>query len=76
MEGVTMAAKGYSVSRVTPETYLDNSQKVVQGFRVTITLIEFDEVHELQVPSIDEKIVTAAAEKLLTQRQKLAQLGG
>jgi len=66
----------YKVERTQPTVYIDKGGRAVQGFTVYVLLIDFDEVHELNVPSLAPDVVSEAAEKLLEQRQALAELGG
>lgn len=65
----------YHVENVLPDIYLDKGGKPVRGYTVRVTLLDFAEIHELQVPSTDPKVVKAAIEKLLENRIALADLG-
>ena len=58
----------YTVDRTAPTTYLDKSGKVVNGFQVTVTLSDFDEVHLINVPTLDKATVKVEADKLLKNR--------
>ena len=66
----------FTVERTSDTVYLDEGNNPIQGFEVTIRLIQFDELHTLNVPNIREETVEAAATRLLAQRQILAKLGG
>lgn len=64
----------YRVLKVTPTVYLDKRQNAVNGVLIDIELIDFDEVHAIRLPNMDEKAVKIEAEKLLVQRENLAKL--
>jgi hypothetical protein len=66
---------GYAIQSTAPALYLDKAGKAVNGFTVYVLLTEFDELHNLNVPSLAEKDVKPAVETLLAQRQALAKLG-
>lgn len=63
------------VERTADTVYLDEGNNPIQGFEVTIRLIEFDELHTLNVPNIRAETVETVANTLLEQRQTLADLG-
>ena len=65
----------YKVERTQPTVYLDKGGRPVQGFVVYVFLADFDEVHEVNVPSLNPTVVGAAVEELLTYRTALSQLG-
>lgn len=66
----------YVIERQTPTVYADKAGRAIQGFVVTGTFPEFDEVFEVRVPSLDGKTVIPVIEQLLEQRRKLAEFGG
>ena len=65
----------YTVQSTAPSIYLDKSGKAVQGFIVYVYFPDFDELHQIQVPSLNPAVVKAAAESLLKDRKALANLG-
>lgn len=65
----------YNIERTQPTVYLDKGGRAVQGFTVYVLLADFDEVHELRVPSLSPDIVSEAAKALVEQRTALAELG-
>lgn len=65
----------FVVERTTDTVYLDEGNNPVQGFSVTIRLIAFYELHTINVPNLGSSIVEAASNKLLEERQALANLG-
>ncbi len=65
----------YQVEKTAPTTYLDARGNAVKGFVVFVHLTDYDESHEVYVPSLDENTVKKAIEKLVTNRDKLANLG-
>ncbi len=65
----------YVIQRTQPTIYLDNRNQAVHGFLVYIYLPKYDEVHELRVANLAEATVKAAADKLVSERDALANLG-
>lgn len=70
-----MTAK-YAVERTTPTVYLDARNNAIQGFIVFVHLLDYDELHEIRVATLDKKTVQAAIDKLVNDRDTLANLGG
>lgn len=68
-----MAAQ-FKVISTQPWVYTDQTGRVIRGFRVFVSLEEFKETHELEVPSLDPGVVKAGAEALIAQRKALAGL--
>lgn len=67
--------KRYTIERTAPTVYLDARNNAVQGFIVYVNLTDYNESHDIRVASLDPKIVTKAVEKLLADRDALANLG-
>jgi len=65
----------YRVERTQPTVYIDKGGRAVQGFTVYVHLVDFDEIHELNVPSLSPDVVSEAADRLVEQRTALAELG-
>lgn len=68
-----MAGK-FSVVSTQPYTYQDATSRLVHGYRVFFKIIQFDEVHEVNVPNLDPLTVQAAVGPIIANREKLAQL--
>ena len=66
----------FVVERTTDTVYLDEGNNPISGFTVTVRLIEFNELHSLDLPNLRAETVKAAAENLLEDRRSLADLGG
>lgn len=64
----------YSIDHTAPTVYLDKFGKVVNGFQVSVTLLDFNEAHLLNVPTLEPDTVKAAIKKLLDDRNSLASL--
>ena len=56
--------------------YLDRGGQPINGYRLRVELTEFDEVLDINVPSLDPPVVEAAIMSLIDQRRKLHALGG
>lgn len=67
-------AEGYKILATQPWVYSDEFGRVIQGFKVMVSLPEFGENHEIHVPKLDPTLVKAAAETLLKNRKALAGL--
>ena len=65
----------YKIEHVQPDVYLDSGGKPVRGYLVRVSLVEFGELHDLQVATLDPDKVKEAVEALLANRQALAALG-
>ena len=70
-----MATTNYTIDKTFPTIYLDSRNNAVQGFVVVIHLIDYDEMHELRVPSLAPNVVKKAADELAANRDALANLG-
>jgi len=65
----------YSITQTVPNVYLDKRGIAVQGYTVYFLLTAYDEIHQVNVPSLDPKIVAAEVSKVKTNRDALAKLG-
>jgi len=65
----------YKIERTQSSVYLDKAGRPVKGFAVYVFLVEFDELHELNVPNLSADVVQAAVNELLERRSALAELG-
>lgn len=69
-----MGAK-YKVESTAPTMYINAKNQTVQGYIVYIQLTDYNELHEIRVPSLDTNVVKTAADKLLADRNNLASIG-
>ena len=67
--------KKYTVINTVPSTFINALGKVVTGYVVTVNLIKWNEMHQLQVPTLDNAVVSKAVEELYQQREGLDKLG-
>lgn len=65
----------YKILATQPWTYLGDLNQMVAGFRVSFEIVEFQEKHVVEVPSLNEGVVKAAIEKVVTDRKRLSQVG-
>jgi len=65
----------YVVERTQPTMYLDKGGKPVRGFVVYVNLIQWDELHEVNVPSLKPEVVESAIQELIEYRTALQELG-
>ena len=68
-------APAYHVDGARDYTYLDKQGKPVNGFMLTVTLYEFDEVISVPVPDMKAATARKAIEERLNDRRALADLG-
>jgi hypothetical protein len=66
----------YRIESTASTMYINNAKKTVQGFTIYFTLLDYNEFHEVRVPSLDAKVVTAAIQPIVEQRDALAKLTG
>lgn len=62
----------YAVISTQPYTYLDDTDQVVDGFKVFFTIAEFDETHFVLVKSLTPAVVTKAVKGLVTDRKSIS----
>lgn len=67
--------RAFAIERTTSTVYLDEGNNPVTGFEIRVRLIEFDEIHEINVPNLKAPTVEEAANNLLEDRRALAELG-
>lgn len=65
-------ANDYTDVITQPYTYLDNTNQVVDGFKVFFTITDFDENHFVLVPNLNPAIVTKAIKALVTDRKSIS----
>lgn len=70
------SAPVYKVTRVTPAVYLDEKDKPVNGFSLTVDVIEFSETITLNVPTTDPDAAKKLINAYLKDRRALAELSG
>lgn len=67
--------KIYQITSSSASTFLDNSGRVVNGFVIWVTLLEWNESYPLNVKSLDPKLIDETVKDLITKRQGLDNLG-
>lgn len=67
--------KAFDVLGTQNNVYVDRSGQAVNGYAVRVLLVEFDEVHTVNVPNLQAETVKTAVESLLSQRRALVDLG-
>ena len=70
-----MTEKAYIVTHTQSTVYIDKLNKAVSGYLVEFDIVAFNESHTVNVPSLDPKIVQTEIEKVIKQREALANLG-
>jgi len=65
----------YQVTNTIPEVYLDQYGKAVNGYKVSFLIPSLNEPHTVNVPRLDAVEIRRAIEVLITEREKLANLG-
>ena len=67
-------ATDYVVNTTQPYTYIDQANRLVNGYKVTFAITAYNEVHNVTVPSLNPDVVGAAIKAIVEQRKKLAAL--
>jgi hypothetical protein len=67
-------ATDYSVVKTEPWTYIDATNKPIQGYRVTYLLPAFNEYHYLFEPVLNPDKIAVDLKAALDARKKLAAL--
>lgn len=67
-------ATDFTVIATQPWTYLDSTNRVVNGYRVFFKITQFDEVHEALVTSLAPEVVKAALTKIAKDRIDLSKI--
>jgi len=65
----------YSIVSTEPTIYQNGSKQIVNGVLVRILLTDYNEVHEVRVPSMSVEAVKAEADRIVKERDALAALG-
>ena len=62
----------YALISTQPYTYLDETNQVVDGYRIHFTITEFDEAHFVQVPNLSPAVVKKAVTALVEDRKSIS----
>jgi hypothetical protein len=65
----------YIITRVDSQLVYDASNTLVNGKRVYFRIIQYDEIHYVDVVNMNEKTVKTAIENSVKQRDALAAMG-
>jgi hypothetical protein len=65
-------AKDYIVTATQNYDYLDAHRQLVHGYRVYFTITEFQENHQVDVPSLAPEVVKSAVERVVKQRKDIS----
>lgn len=66
---------GYTIIDTTPAVYQDKTKGIVNGVLVRFRIDNYDEVHEIRVPELKVDLVKTEIERLIHERDALAELG-
>lgn len=67
-------AQEYRIVATQPFTYIDNLNQIVNGYKVFVELLQFNENHFVLVSTLNPDTVKNAVVALVTQRKALAGL--
>ena len=65
----------YVIERTQPTIFLNRAGRAVPGFLVYVMLVEFNELHEVNVETLDPEVVAGEVGTLMAHRRALAELG-
>ena len=67
--------KKYQIEKTTTTTYLGENDNVISGFSLKVRFIEFDELHEINVPDMQPENVKSFLDQAVSDREKIRDLG-
>ena len=65
----------YKINFTDKTTYNDPVKGIINGVLVSYTMTDYNEVHEIRVPTMDANLVKAEIEKAIKARDELSALG-
>lgn len=65
----------YKINFTDKTTYNDPVKGVINGVLVSYTMTDYNEVHEIRVPTMDANLIKSEIEKAITARDEIAALG-
>ena len=65
----------YQVISTEPHTYMEKGNGVINGVLIRFRIPAYDEIHEVRIPKMDTAMAKKAIEKLVSDRDALAELG-
>lgn len=67
--------KKYQIEKTLTTTYLGENDQVISGFTLRVRLIEFDELHEINVPDLSPENVSLKIDQVVKDREAVRDLG-
>ena len=67
--------KKYQIEKSSTTTYLDENDNVVSGYALKVRFIEFDELHEINVPDMQPENVKLILDRAVADREAIRDLG-
>lgn len=67
--------KLYQIEHVQDTTYIDDARDVVEGKRIRYRILDLNEVHHTNVPTMSPQVVKAKLEAEVEERMSLEELG-
>jgi hypothetical protein len=64
----------YKVERVQPTVYLDSGGRPTRGYMIRVSLTKWNEIHDLEMPTLDPDKVREEIEALIALREELDKL--
>lgn len=65
----------YVIERTQNTVYVGRSGRPVNGYLVYVTLLDYNETHEIRVETLEPEVVGPAVDQLIERRSALAALG-
>lgn len=62
----------YRVISTQPYTYLDETNNVVDGYRVFFNIVEFNETHFINVPTLNPSTIQNGIKALIADRKTIS----
>jgi len=67
--------KKYQIEKTTTTTYLGENDQVVSGYSLKVRFLDFDELHEINVPDMTPENVKLILDRSVADREAVRDLG-
>lgn len=71
-----MSDNRFTVLSTSPTTYNDPVLGIVNGVLIRFRLTDYNEIHDVRLPSLDARAAQVAMQQVLDQRDQLAGVTG
>lgn len=72
---MTPEVKKYQIEKTLTAPYLGENDQVINGYTLRVRFIEFDELHEINVPDLSPESVKLKLDQAIKNREAVRDLG-